>query len=401
MITTHVLYPAWLPRHIIADTRRLVEGLAGPLRWRFVPLEFEPPKDFGAIAPVFEGKWPTYVVDKTSACRKIFAEPNTSPLVTPPPMESSIEEGLRDFNKVLLNYCSDEGINYHIQSRNRSMQDFFMILTTRGTTENLFEYAVPMMAGARVFQVNHSIMTRIPAHLFLAYHAISLPLRMKSVWDDRSFDINNEMVKPWGHERAVGCINDIELQDMRRALMKLKTADVCDECMESLRSNVDLQAIVQVQQGLERVRQMQMRFDQLINLMSVSKLKVGRKLRLVDLGQTLPLSPRVASVYLTFLEAGQRGIVLKKMDEHVDRLRHWFGYLYKGSNVDAIATSISKILDPGDSSLNELISKANAGIRKVLVEQGARPYLILGNKGEAYSIDLERNLIIWPEPTQK
>ena len=97
-----------------------------------------------------------------------------------------------------------------------------------------------------------------------------------------------------------------------------------------------------------------------------------------------------------FPSVGQRGIVLKKMDEHVDRLRHRYGYLYKGSNVDAIATSISKILDPGDSSLNELISKANAGIRKVLGEQGARPYLILGNKGEAYSIDLERNLIIWP-----
>jgi len=104
----------------------------------------------------------------------------------------------------------------------------------------------------------------------------------------------------------------------------------------------------------------------------------------------------ISGAIAPFPSVGQRGIVLKKMDEHVDRLRHRYGYLYKGSNVDAIATSISKILDPGDSSLNELISKANAGIRKVLGEQGARPYLILGNKGEAYSIDLERNLIIWP-----
>jgi hypothetical protein len=104
---------------------------------------------------------------------------------------------------------------------------------------------------------------------------------------------------------------------------------------------------------------------------------------------------------LTFLEAGEQGIVLKQMDEYVDRLRHWYGYVYKGSDADAIATSISKVLDPQDSTLNELISRANAGIRRVLGERGARPYLILGQKGEAYSIGLERNLIIWPEDTQK
>lgn len=400
MITTHILYPDWLPQHIISDTRRLVEGLDGPLQWRFVPLDFEPPKDYGAIAPVFEGKWPTYVELKTVA-RKIVAEPEMSPLVTPPPMESSIDENLPGFKGVLQNYCAAERIDYHIQSRNRSMSDFFMILTTRGTTENLFEYAVPFLAGARVFQVNHSVMTRIPAHIFLAYHAISLPLRMKSVWDDRTFDPDYGRLKPWGHARAVGCINDIDLRDMQRALIKLKTADVCDDCMESLRSKVDVQSIVQVQQGLDRVRQLQMRFDRLVNTMSLSKLRVGRKLRLVDLGQTLPLPPRVASIYLTFLEAGEQGIVLKQMDEYVDRLRHWYGYLYKGSDSDAIATSISKVLDPQDSTLNELISRANAGIRRVLGERGARPYLILGQKGEAYSIGLERNLIIWPEDTQK
>lgn len=399
-MTVHILYPEWLPKHMLSDTQELLQSCEGPTRWKFVPLDYEEKVEYDPISPEFTGKWPSYVEEFGFMSQALKSESGESMkfCLSTPPMTQDVGLLINRIHVAVDAYAHGLGIHMSRMSDVAGIEDLFLVVTTRGTPENLFEYAIPMLRGVRVFQINHSVTSRIPAHLFLAYHAMSMPLRVLSRWDDRSYAMHEKKVAPWGHEQPLGCINDIAHKDMRLALMKIKTADICDECIQSLRRPHHLQLVMQIRQGLEAIRSIQLRFDDLVKHLSLSKLVVGRKVQLSDLGQTLPFSPRIAAVYLTFLEAGEEGIVLKHIGDYVPRLTHWYGRFYKGSDPEAMEAAVNRIINPQDGTLNELISKANAVIRRVLGEMGSTPYLIMGAKGQPYQIKLDRAWVHWEGP---
>jgi hypothetical protein len=392
-----VICPDILPSDFIEDVQSLLPRPEdGVLQIRFHRARINGESlDYEAVEPVYDGSWPEYMEEHS-----LVADP--SPIrfsvgFDTPPLDLSAEDLARkansDFREFMWTARSAalDNVGPHI-SRNTldSLSECALVLTLRGSQENLLEYPIPNLPVARLYQVNHSATQRIPAHVLLSYHILSLPLRMASTW----WGGLAHSRKTWGHETPQGCINDIAREDQRTLLLKIKTADICDACEESLRQHrIDLRIVEAVREGLEQIRATQLGFERLMKRQAGTRVEVGEKVWLPDLNQTLPFPPRERALYVTFLQAGASGITLKHIADHAPALRSWYGRFFKGDNPSDIAATIDKLVDPHENNLNEVISKANSRIRKVLGDRGSEPFLIQGTKGGAYRIVLPREFV--------
>lgn len=396
-----IICPDILPSDFIEDVQSLLPRPDdGALQIRFHRAQIEGESlDYEAVEPVYEGTWPQYMdtmgmsMVAEASMEEVQFKSNFTPPALDDPAEVLANKARMDFERLqqeahqaVLNHAG-----HHLDRETfGSLSQCVLVLTLRGSEENLLEYPIPRLPVARLYQVNHSATQRIPAQVLLSYHILSLPLRMASTW----WGGLAHSRKTWGHEIPQGCINDIAREDQRGLLLKVKTADICDACEESLRQHrIDFQTVEVVREGLERIRATQLGFERLMKRQAGTRVEVGEKVWLPDLNQTLPFPPRERAIYATFLQAGASGITLKRIADHAPTLRNWYGRFFKGDNPSDIAATIDKLIDPHENNLNEVISKANSRIRKVLGDRGSKPFLIQGTKGGAYRIALPSEFV--------
>lgn len=199
------------------------------------------------------------------------------------------------------------------------------------------------------------------------------------------------------HEMPRGCMNDLCVNKEQIAL-KLRTADICVDCLEYIRARgVSQTLVLQALQVFESIRK-QMMFSQHY----LSARKPGRvcvkddkmNIYLVDLDNTpLNLNPLQKVVYLFFLRH-EEGIELVNLDDHRQELLELYRRVSNAESEENMRRSIGLLCDPLDNSLHEKLSKIRKVIKSLMGENLGEHYQIQQN-GKKYHIPLDRSLVEW------
>lgn len=105
------------------------------------------------------------------------------------------------------------------------------------------------------------------------------------------------------------------------------------------------------------------------------------------------------TLYILFMKQRKQGcgIVLRNIDEFRDEMIDIYGLVKPGANERRVERSINNLCDPYGESLNQTISRINRCVKNVIIDKDlAKDYLILGNRGEAYSIGLDPEYLELP-----
>lgn len=105
------------------------------------------------------------------------------------------------------------------------------------------------------------------------------------------------------------------------------------------------------------------------------------------------------TLYILFLKRRKQGggIVLRDIDEYRDEIMDIYGMVKPGASDDRVEQTVNNLCDPMGDSLNQMISRINRCIKSVISDkEHAKQYTIRGNRGGAYAIALDPELIELP-----
>lgn len=197
------------------------------------------------------------------------------------------------------------------------------------------------------------------------------------------------------HEVAIGCMNDF-CQDKSQIALKLRTGDICGDCLEKLKAaEVPDRVVDAAMQGFDQLRK-QMLFRQGFRRSSrPGPVLVSRHHRILfpDQGNLEAKMPSLArTVYLFFLNHPE-GIRLADLCDYRAELMHLYERTSGSGNPDAMHQSIARLTDLREGTLNQNLSRIRKTLTDTLGETLAAPYQIVGEAGERYGVKLERELV--------
>lgn len=370
----HVLIEKGLESPRASDAVLIAQKTDGPLHYTLEPFDYEEP----LLSPIAaEGLRVSYHMEM-GFTKQELAEFEGRPVPeVPKPTESLVNLRLR-LSRVVKRYRREHGV---------PRDDQVVVLTTTGNFENFM--VVPAFEGEQwaAIQVNHQAMSTAWSHTLLAYYLFALPV-MLLAYRDKSLE---SYLANHAHVDTRGCLNDLCADDVRQLQVKTKTADICRSCKAHFQqSGLDWDLVAQMRHGFELVRAMQLNLEDVLDGFNLPELTLHTRPVFVELGITVPLSPKEMAIYLTFMEAGEQGIVISQLDAHRNQLLDAYARLYTGSNRDEISAVVERLLDLTDHSLTTTMSKINRKFSDALGRDRAKPYQILGPNGGAKAIRLPR-----------
>lgn len=203
------------------------------------------------------------------------------------------------------------------------------------------------------------------------------------------------------HHQPKGCILDL-CQDKKEISLKMRTADVCSDCMAVVNDKITTgeissSAIAQLLAIMEDIRQ-QLVFKSRFELHEIpSRLQIHghtRDIRFTDLGDLkLNLRPIEKAFYLFFLHHPE-GVHLNELCEphYKKEIKEHYSALGFGAPED-INRSIDDLTDPSSNSASEKISRIKREIIQAVGVEMADHYIIQGERGGPKSIKLDRGLL--------
>ena len=106
------------------------------------------------------------------------------------------------------------------------------------------------------------------------------------------------------------------------------------------------------------------------------------------------MPPLARSLFILFLRHSE-GIRIKDMGDHYEELREIYSELNPRGSKDKNDRSIRDIVDPTKNSINEKLTYVRRAFVSCFKEELAEHYCITGTRGNARTITLDRDLVIW------
>ena len=277
--------------------------------------------------------------------------------------------------------------------KNNSIPDdeYIVILTDHANEHNWFSAGAP--SGAMDFFVHTGMWENFldcDPRFPVVYQVNSLPLKM-AMYDSYSRLAEN------AHRDARGCINDL-CMDKREIVMKMRTGDICQDCVERIVSRkVDPALVSQTLQVMDSVRSHMLFRERYKITRQPSRLEIrGNNLRfyLPDLGNIkVPLSPMERAVYLLILNHPE-GIPVSHFPDFLDELKRYYSKTSVEGSVATIRERVVAITENQDSLLSQIISRIKSKFIDLVGQDLAEAYIIKGERGEARRIGLDRGLLL-------
>jgi len=196
------------------------------------------------------------------------------------------------------------------------------------------------------------------------------------------------------HEFPMGCVNDF-CEDKRNIILKLRTADICPDCIERLNGKLDDLVIRQVLDIFEGVRLRMLFHQKFRHNLKQSKLKLTKKgqILLPDFGNIeIRLTPLEKTLYHFFL-AHPEGVLLTHLVDHKEELvRLYFRFTNTGE-LPKIYKSIDDLVNAGSNSANEKLSKIKKAFVNAVGPELAEQYIVSGERGEVKKLSLPKEMI--------
>jgi hypothetical protein len=267
--------------------------------------------------------------------------------------------------------------------------EFVLLLTEMSNDKNWFaslDEKMPYNGFIHTADWNHYL--KCNDAFPIAYEVIALILQ-KHMFNDY-----NEL-RTTVHLDPIGCLNDmcLEKKDIK---LKMRTADICADCMEKLKGKLSFVGITQALNILESLR-VKMLFSQKFKQnVPLSRLVIDadKRIFLPDFGNIeIKLRPLEKTLYLFYLNHPE-GLGLSFLRGKREEMYEIYGKISSIGSLDEMKGRINDMVDVTKSSAFEKISKIKAAFVKAIGEELAKNYYIQGGNGEVKKVDLDRNLLI-------
>ncbi|KFC58147.1 hypothetical protein FEM08_31020 [Flavobacterium gilvum] len=272
-----------------------------------------------------------------------------------------------------------------------SENDIVVLLTDIGNKPNWFGGISPSMK-------NYFVQTSNWQHYFGSSIDIRFPIAYEViVWSMRYFMFStNEAIMNNIHKTPKGCVMDF-CQDKSQIILKMRTADVCDSCMNHfIERDVPKLYSRQFFEILEGIRGA-MTFRGRSKLFhQPSRLEIKgytKKIFFTDLGGLeLRLNPKEKALFLLFLKYND-GISLNELQDYKEELKQLYANFCNQSNPATLQKAIDLLVNPLENDANIVLSRINKKIKEAVGETLLDFYCINGERGEKKLIKLERELV--------
>jgi hypothetical protein len=283
----------------------------------------------------------------------------------------------------IFDKCNNYRLNNNIPSN-----EFVLLLTEVSNTNNWFaslDEKMPFNGFIHTADWNHFI--KCQDSFPIAFEVIALVLQ-KHMFNDYNEARSSVHIDP------IGCVNDLCLEK-KNIVLKLRTADICPECMNKVRSKLSIAEIQHALNIMESLR-VKMLFSQNFKQnVPLSKLVIDSKQRifLPDFGNIeIKLRPLEKALYRLYLDHPE-GIGLSFLCDYREELNNIYKKISSIGDLEEMKARIDDIVNVTKSSAVEKISKIKAAFVKAIGEELAKHYYIHGGNGEVKKVNLDRTLL--------
>jgi len=334
--------------------------------------------------------------------------------------KENVQSSEKVFFKDLYSICDFYREKFNVEA------DSFVVLLTKYNNE--FNYFSSFDSNKNVFvNVNHwdFYTPNTDAKYPIAYQIVENILRslMNIEFDPEAFmqffqekeaeihsqeelDIVLTSYNQYAHYLPKVCMNDF-CSFKKQVINKLQSGNICPICLAKIyEENIDSKLMLQVVSIFNGIRsefmfklsgQTFFQFSQNKTLPPYpliveknNKIFIKTKTELIE----IRLNPLCKMLYL-FLLKNETGIRVKDLISHKDEFTQLYLKIRPGREHDKAGKSIDDLVNQkGDSSFNSHRSIINKRIEELLNNSGlADNYTINGDRGEAYSIKIPRDLV--------
>jgi hypothetical protein len=277
--------------------------------------------------------------------------------------------------------------NYR-EKHNIPADEFVILLTDIPNKSNWFasfDEQMPFNGFVHTADWDHYITCR--PEFPIAYEVMALVLQ-KHMFNTR------ERLEHAVHQPPIGCINDLCL-NKQEIVLKLRTADICRDCMHLLKPNLALLIIKQSLNILESLRVKMLYGQNFKQESSLSRLVIHtfRPFLLPDFENIeVRLRPIEKALYLLFLQH-PNGIYLSSLADHREELYNIYAALANNGSVEEMKARIDDLTNALSNSASEKISRIKRCFEDAIGEDLAANYYIQGAHGQPKFIKLDRGLV--------
>ena len=264
-----------------------------------------------------------------------------------------------------------------------SSTDMVILLTDRPNALNWFSAYEGKNAFIHTADWNRFIPS--PAAYPIAYQVLATVLRGQT-----GLSVTGEGEAGIFHELTIGCMNDRCLHKSQVAL-KLRTGDICDPCLQTLkRQEVPDWLVETILSDFEKLR-WQMLFRQGFRQhQGPGQVLVNPHYQILfpDQGNLELVVPSLQRLLYLFLLKHPAGVDRPQLVTYKGELLSLYERISGSGSREAMRQNVDRLVNRHDNSFVEKRSKINAQLVKTLGESLAQPYLIVGERGGVYRIDL-------------
>lgn len=229
----------------------------------------------------------------------------------------------------------------------------------------------------------------------VAYEVISLVLQ-RHIYSDY------ENMKYLVHQRPRGCVNDF-CQEKREIILKMRTADICQGCMEVMQKHLPLPVIDHALALMESMRQKMLYAQNFRQNSPPSRMLIdsANRIFLPDFGNIeINLRPLERALYFLFLRHPE-GILMSGLCDHRQELFNIYAELSDNGDRREMKQRIEEMTNVLSNSASEKMSRIKRTFEQSIGRTLAGHYYIQGEPGRERRISFDRSQVAYERIPEK